>query len=275
MHATPDLPARQYLRPSPQAALPPALRVVATTRALGPRAREPWENLSARLLELLGGIDGRPPRRAVFAGQVHGAAVREPAPGGGSELLPECDGLFTREPGTVLVIRTADCLPVVLWDRRGSAAAVLHAGWRGTYGNILAEGAAAFAAAGMAAGELGCWIGPSICGGCYEVSPELAAQFADRFGDEHRYRDGRLIDLRALNALQAERAGLDPAAIHTEPECTRCGSGDFPSHRRDAEARGTIMTAAYIGVDAGPAGRGSSDQEACQPGDFRATPSVL
>jgi len=175
--------------------------------------------------------------------QVHGTVVRTvadaedpfvaPLPEGDIEF-PEADGQATRVRGVAPMVLTADCLPIAVAGRGGSGAngggavAMLHAGWRGLSGGIVAEGVRAIRELG-ADGPLEAAIGPGAGGCCYEVGDEVREAFAD-YGD--RVRRGRNLDLKAIAREQLERAGVE--AVHDVGLCTICSSESlFFSHRRD------------------------------------------
>jgi YfiH family protein len=165
--------------------------------------------------------------------QVHGAGVIRAATRGvsGSEpQAPEADGVWTDEPGSALLVVTADCLPVALVRLDGTPAlALLHVGWRGLLVGIVAAGRAA-----LGRGPVAAVIGPGIGPCCYEVGEEVAGPVREAFGDGLD-RHGRL-DLpgaveRALRAAGVER-------VERLGRCTSCDSDRFFSHRRDGGVTG-------------------------------------
>jgi YfiH family protein len=108
--------------------------------------------------------------------QVHSDVVRrlDAAPAG----KPEGDALMTNVPGLVLVVRTADCLPVLLVDEENRAVAAVHCGWRGTEKRILEKAVRAMGEAyGSKAGTMLAVLGPCIGAACYEVGPEVREGF--------------------------------------------------------------------------------------------------
>jgi YfiH family protein len=166
------------------------------------------------------------PARLATAGQVHGNAVtRADAPG----LHPACDALVTTVPGLVLAVTAADCLPVLL-VAPGAVAAV-HAGWRGAAAGVAEAALAAVCAlAGVAPDRVRAHFGPCIRDCCYEVGPEVAAQFPA----EAIRRDGRLmLSVPTAVRLRLLAAGVSPEGIEDTGACTACEPHQYFSHRRD------------------------------------------
>jgi YfiH family protein len=175
---------------------------------------------------------GADPRRAAMARQVHGATVRRAEAAAVVEDLdrPECDGLWSDEPGLALMLLTADCVPIVLVRTGGErpALAVLHAGWRGLLAGLPAAGVAALG------GEVAAVVGPGIGPCCYEVGAEVADPFREAFGGDVVTR-GKL-DLWTATERALRRAGC--SRVDRVDLCTACDPERFFSHRRDAGLTG-------------------------------------
>jgi hypothetical protein len=171
--------------------------------------------------------------------QVHSAEVRVlDAVAQASERV-RLDGQATALRGIAPAALGADCLPVAIAG--GGAVAVVHAGWRGLEGGVIAAGVRAVAQLSGAAPErLGAAIGPGAGRCCYEVGPEVHARFA---GYEQA-RDGDNLDLRAIAAAQLGAAGV--GAVHDLGLCTMCAPGLFFSHRRDAGITGRQAGLAWL-----------------------------
>jgi len=150
--------------------------------------------------------------------QVHGTRVIEARPRREGAPPPDADGQVTSARGIAPMALTADCLPVALVAPE--AVAMVHAGWRGLAGGVLAEGADALRALG--ASRIAAAIGPGAGPCCYEVGPEVHAAFGT---------SGRTIDLKALARERLEAAGV--AEVHDCGLCTICDPERFFSHRRD------------------------------------------
>ncbi|GDX79980.1 laccase domain protein [Deltaproteobacteria bacterium] len=175
------------------------------------------------LASLAAVLGGRSPIATVS--QVHGNRVLA-AEDLREDTALEADALFTTTPGTIVAVRVADCVPVLLAGP-GVVAAV-HAGWRGTAADIVRLSAAAAAtAAGCRVHELRAAVGPSIRGCCYEVGDEVI-QGVGAVAPGASWRDGRHVDLAEANRAILAEIGV---AVEVVGGCTRCGEGWF-SHRR-------------------------------------------
>jgi YfiH family protein len=185
--------------------------------------------------------------------QAHGndvhAATRDTA-----GLRPPGDGIVTAEPGVMLGIFSADCVPILMVDSKRKVAGALHAGWRGVISDIADAGIRAMVTLGARASDIRAAMGPSIGQCCFEVDADLG----DRFGKEivgarNHTRAGRpgkaFIDLRAVVRDQLERAGLAPANIANVGPCTRCASDRFFS-RRAAGGKTTGLQMSFVGFAA-------------------------
>ena len=169
--------------------------------------------------------------------QIHSATCV--AGGGRSGVLGEADALIEQTPGSVVAIKTADCIPVLMIDERLRAVAAVHAGWRGTVARIAAGAVAAMAREyGSQAEDLHAAIGPGIGKCCYEVGPEVAAEFGEA-GRVH-------LDLTAANRRQLEEMGVTPGRIHASNLCTMCRGEEFHSFRRDQAAAGRMYS--FVGI---------------------------
>ena len=158
---------------------------------------------------------------------------------GRSGVLGEGDALLENTAGSVVAVKTADCVPILLVDARHRAVAAVHAGWRGTVAGMAQRAVEAMGAQfGSLAGDLDAAIGPGIGKCCYEVGPEVAAQFGQQ-GRGH-------VDLAAANRRQLMDAGVTPERIYASNLCTMCRGEEFHSFRRDKEAAGRLYSFAGI-----------------------------
>jgi YfiH family protein len=181
--------------------------------------------------ERLAGDVGVPRERFAQGRQVHGAHVRR-LDGPPPRSQPEpADGQASAAREVAPIVLTADCLPVALVARE--AVAMLHCGWRGLAGGIVAEGVSALRELG-ARGPIAAAVGPGAGGCCYEVGEEVHAAFASSHPGA---RSGRRLDLKAIARRELEQAGV--GELHDVGLCTICGDpGLFFSHRRDGGVTG-------------------------------------
>jgi polyphenol oxidase len=168
--------------------------------------------------------------------QIHSSGVLSAhAPG----VQGEGDALVTNVGGLHIAVRTADCLPILLVDPVHRAIASIHSGWRGTVSGVAANAVSRMAAEfGTVAADLHAAIGPGIGACCFEVGPEVAAQFG---------QSGRVhIDLAGALREQLALAGVGEARIYTSGDCTYCQADQFWSFRRQGEAAGRMWSGAAV-----------------------------
>lgn len=147
----------------------------------------------------------------------------------GQPKLPSADAMVTDLPGVALAIRVADCMPIMLADPKAGVVGAAHAGRVGFLAGVLP--ATVKSMHDMGATELLAWLGPHICGRCYEVPAEMAEQVWTEYPATRAVtRQGTpALDLGAGALAQLESLGV--AAVGLDP-CTFEGD-DFFSHRRD------------------------------------------
>jgi polyphenol oxidase len=183
------------------------------------------------------GFAGVAPERLRLLHQVHGSRIVISGPNG---ERPEADGIGTDDPAVALVVRVADCAPILIADRRLGVVAAVHAGWRSTMQRIAPEAVAVLKARfGSRAEDLVAAIGPSLGTCCGEMGEEVVEMFrAGGHDDESIERwfvreAGRKphFDLWRANREQLERAGVPAHAIHVAGLCTRTHADLFHSYR--------------------------------------------
>ncbi len=156
----------------------------------------------------------------------------------------DVDGLVTDSPGIVLAVFSADCVPILFADPKKRVIGAVHSGWRGTAARIGAGMVDIMCSDyGCRAEDIRAAIGPSICGDCYEVSADVAEQFATGFGNAVRpgAAEGKyLLDLWRANEAILISAGLKREHIFVTDICTRCNADKLFSHRACGEKRGNM-----------------------------------
>ncbi len=189
------------------------------------------------------------------------------------------DGMMTDEPGVLLGIQTADCIPVLLADRKNRAVAAFHAGWRGTLARIVENGVGRMRLEfGSKPENLIAAIGPGIGQCCYSIGAEVREQFDSQFAyapelfrevydsDPIRQKYPMLfltarapghsdlgpsmhLDLAEANRRQLLTAGLKNASIAMTGQCTGCHTDRFFSHRIERGFTGRMMSIIGIAQD--------------------------
>jgi len=228
---------------------------LATTR-LGPFGRplDLTEPDSATLEALRSAAGADPRARLLSLCQVHGSKVVEvaehgedlPGPAAGAATVPAApagDALVSGSPHHLLMVYSADCVPVLVASADGRRVAAIHAGWRGLMAGVIPAALARLGAAAAAAA-----IGPCLSLEHCEMGPEVVEQFiaAGLEAAVHTSFGARAhIDVRTAARIQLERAGCP--IIDVSDRCTWRDHAEFPSHRRDV-THGTQTRAGRIGV---------------------------
>lgn len=191
--------------------------------------------------------------RLVVGNQVHGSEVtvvtgKDAGRGAcdNESRLPDTDALVTNEANICLMILTADCVPVLLFDPKRRAIAAVHAGWRGTDAGIVGKTVRLLQECyGSDPRDILAGIGPAIGKCCFEVGEEVANVFRDRYMDqvENGKQSGKFqVDLKGINYLQLLEAGVEAGNIERSDICTVCRSHDFFSFRHMGVAAGRFGT---------------------------------
>ena len=198
-------------------------------------------------IRILGRTLGFDPERLVLTRQTHSDMVRVVRHSDHASLChrdyPECDALVTDDPGTALMVFTADCTPVLLWDSVTGAIGAAHAGWRGTAAKIAVKTLQAMT------DHFGCdpknvcaAIGPNI-GQChFETDADVPEAILAAYGQAaepyiEKKGEKYFLDLKAINALGLREAGV--SSIELSDSCTACAPHRFWSHRVTGGKRGS------------------------------------
>jgi YfiH family protein len=212
--------------------------------------------------------------------QVHGNAVHVVTRDNAANR-PRGDGIVTAEPGVILGIFSADCVPILMIDEKQKVAGAFHAGWRGILADIATVGVKAMTELGAHVLDIRAALGPSIGQCCFEVDKELADRFetelqSNELAAKHQPptrlspfpqgkglgvrfpsaakqtyitpgRPGKaFLDLRAIAQEQLIRAGLAPTNITNIGPCTKCANTQFFS-RRAANGQTTGLNLSFVG----------------------------
>lgn len=192
---------------------------------------------AAGLVRLAKALDTRV-EDVVVMRQVHGRRVALVDRRTTRSPPPVADALVTSTPGLAVLARAADCVPVALADPAAGIAAVVHSGRQGTAAGVAAATVEVMRAQG--AGRLEAWIGPRVCGSCYEVPAELRAEVAA--AEPATWSTTRTgtpaLDLAAGVRAQLLRAGVRVHELPDDaPACTK-ESADLFSYRRQGARSG-------------------------------------
>ena len=190
--------------------------------------------------------------RLIFPKQTHSATVKiitdeffvmgEKAQ---KQYLQETDALITNLRGVCIAIKTADCVPVLLFDPRRKVIAAIHAGWRGTAQNIVLVAIQKLVESfGSDPADLIAGIGPSISPDVYEVREDVHSQFDPEFYQDTNpvQPDKRVLNLWKANQHQLIDGGILSERMEFAQLCTWSDSGRFFSARRDGVKTGRMAT---------------------------------
>jgi hypothetical protein len=190
---------------------------------------------------------GVPLARVAWARQVHGPGVARVGPAGG--FVGEADILVTTAPGVALVVFTADCLGLVLWDPEVPVLAVAHVGWRGLVRGAPAAALEALIGLGARPDRLRVAMGPAIGPCCYEIDGPVVDACARAYpGTSARWmRPGRpghcYLDLGGAVADLLEARGIRRAHVEQARLCTACRPDLLMSYRRGHVGRLVTLAA--------------------------------
>lgn len=199
---------------------------------------------------LLGEAMGLPLSRAVACRQVHGNRVHTACSEDAGKLFwderpADADALLTDVPGLPLVVFSADCCTILLYDPIRRCVGAVHAGWRGTALGIVREAVSAMVVTyGANPADVRAALGPAIGACCFETDADVPDAIRAALGEEAEpfvteTSNGKFrVDLRPINRLWLLHAGLDPRHIEIHPDCTMCHPERYWSHRRLGARRG-------------------------------------
>ena len=196
---------------------------------------------------------GIPDSRLIVPRQVHGVRIEEVTEQHLGVAFEDTDALITRLKGVCIGVSTADCVPLLMYDRVTGAIAAAHAGWRGTVGRIGVQTLQAMQEAyGTKADDVSCVVGPSIGPKAFEVGEEVYETFAeagfpmDDIAFRHPATQKWHIDLWQANVWQLMQAGVQEEAIRVSGLCTYMNHARFFSARRLGINSGRIFTGIMI-----------------------------
>lgn len=200
----------------------------------------------------LGQVTSGPPDFPIIATlkQIHSTRVvvlREPVSLG--ELAQtEGDALITNQPQTLIVVQTADCVPVLLVEKDTGVVGAIHAGWRGAVAGIVTETiATCMEQFGAKAGQMHLAIGPSIGPCCYEVDEPVIEPLRSLYAAwpevlRETTKGKGVLDLKQLIYRQIRASDIPESQIGRVDYCTYCRADLFHSYRREGRVIGTMLS---------------------------------
>lgn len=224
-----------------------APRHLFTTRALsfrGDTAAADW----VRVAEAL----HTPEPSIVRVSQVHGRRVLLVTPETPTVSGAEADAIICTDPSRVAAVRVADCVPILIADRRHRVVAAVHAGWRGSCAGIAGAAVEAIAELGIDPADLVATIGPSMGPCCYQVDDRLRLAFLSMTPDAAEwFTEGGpnhwKLDLWRANADQLIAAGVPSSSITQMKVCTGDDRERCWSYRKDGAGAGRMVAAIGLG----------------------------
>ncbi len=244
---------------------------------LGFTAPDSRENVLENRTRFLKEVTSDPAFPMVTLRQIHSSLVRRvTAKDAGEQARWKADGMMTAEPGVLLAIQTADCIPVLIADPKKRAVAAFHAGWRGTLKRIVENGVGRMRLEfGSNPRNLVAAIGPGIGQCCYAVGEEVRSEFLSQFAyAEELFCDvydsdpvkekypllfltarapghsntgpSLHLDLVEANRRQLLDAGLKADAISVLGDCTSCRTDRYFSYRAGQGFTGRMLS--VIGI---------------------------
>jgi polyphenol oxidase len=244
---------------------------------LGFTASDSRENVLENRRRFLKEVTGDPGFAMVTLRQIHSSLTRRvTAKDASDEARWRGDAMMTSEPGLMLAIQTADCIPVLIADRKKRAVAAFHAGWRGTLKRIVENGVGCMRLEfGSNPRDLVAAIGPGIGQCCYAVGEEVRSEFLSQFAyaedlfcdvydsDPVKEKYPLLfltarapghsdtgpslhLDLVEANRRQLLDAGLRANAISVLGDCTNCRTDRYFSYRASHGLTGRMLS--VIGI---------------------------
>ncbi len=190
------------------------------------------------------GALGADVNQVASAHQIHGTAVlyaRRPGRYDGY------DALITDQPGLLVGVTVADCVPILIYDAAHRAVAAIHAGWRGTAEGIVQKALAAMQQQfGLSPDACYAYVGTCIDQRAFVVGPDVAVQFAPAFQRIRPETGQTCVDLKQANVGQLVALGIPPAQIGVSPYSTVEDNRDYFSHRAEGGQTGRML--AVIGL---------------------------
>lgn len=185
------------------------------------------------------------PQKIVRMEQVHGTRFTWVTSADGDIDIAQTDSILSQESQTFLGVVTADCLPILLYDKSKKYVGVIHAGWKGVFYEIIKEAITEMIKQGSNPHDVLVGIGPCIQVCCYDITQERSRLFQEKFTRWSGFiieKEGKIfLDLPLLAKYQLKDLGIPEENIDEGNICTVHNVAEFYSFRKEGEYAGRFM----------------------------------
>ncbi len=198
---------------------------------------------------ILGEALGYNPKKLIHMRQIHSDAIVMVTATMNFNTHPQCDALITNCIDTPIMVMSADCTPILLYDPVHHAIGAVHAGRAGALNEILPKTIAAMQKNyGTSICDIRIAFGPAIHGCCYEINETIAAQVREKGYEDAliRTKDKVFLDVNTILHRQLVSLGVALEHIEVSPQCTACHCEDFFSYRAHTQHTGRIAGVIYL-----------------------------
>lgn len=176
-------------------------------------------------------------KNLVLAQQIHGHKIKIVGVNDESKTILGVDGLITKEPGVILGVKTADCLPILFYEPMAKIIGACHTGWCGILNKLPQKMVDLMILEGVQPENILAEIGPHICWKCYEIKKDRAQNFEKEFGQLpemlNNKNDKIYLDLVVPAIFQLTNSGVLRKNILLSKDCTSCLNDKYFSYRKD------------------------------------------
>ena len=198
---------------------------------------------------ILADILGYDPKTLIHMRQIHSNNIIIVNSTMNFDTPPQCDALITNRIDVPLMVMSADCTPILLYDPVNHAIGAVHAGRAGALNRILPMTIEAMEKNyGTTVSDIQIVLGPSIHQCCYAINENIALEVQEKGYEETLIRSGENVslDVNAILHMQLKALGVTSQQIETINQCTACNSHDFFSYRADAQHTGRIAGVIFL-----------------------------
>ena len=203
-----------------------------STKIWGSLGNPEFENHDPRLVDFLAQLQV-PLQNCVAMNQVHGDHIEIVDQSRKGLVILQTDGLITREPNLYLLVKTADCLPVIFYDPKNHICGLAHIGWRGVRLDLAGKMVTNMVELGAEMSSLIVAIGPHIGDCCYDVPKDQADQFRPEYEKAIKIREDKIyLDLGEVLTTQLISSKVKEKNIYLSEICTSCQFAEYFSYHR-------------------------------------------